>query len=526
MTASLQPRSPTPYDRVPYPSVAFPETHPDRLATVARIFGLRTPDISRCRVLELGCASGGNLIPMAFNLRGSEFVGIDLSRHQVEDGLAMVRALDLTNIRIEHASILDIDNGWGQFDYIVCHGVFSWVERPVQDKILAIVRDNLAPDGIAYVSYNTYPGWHLREMVRHMMRYHAGQFEEPGEQIEQARALLDFLALAAGGSGPYGELLTREVERLKRASDSYLFHEHLESTNAPTYFHQFMERAEAAGLQYLSEASVTEMFTSHFAPEVAETLERISPDILHVEQYMDFVRNRQFRQTLLCRSDLKPKRALTPAFLTGLMVSSRALAEKTPIDMTIGAPVTFVSGGRRADVSLPATKAAFCILMETWPQAIAVEQLCEAALGRAVPFFGSTTPEENRRSLMGDLFGAVMYGVLGLHTHPPSCTNRLSEKPHVHGLVAYQATRGNVVVNAHHTTVGFEPFSLEVLKLANGERRPQDMVDALLARHAQGELTIEESGAQITDPDAARRFLMDQIERVLASLKRNAVLVA
>ena len=227
MTAPIKPRSPTPYDRVPYPSVAIPETHPDRLATVARIFGLRTPDISRCRVLELGCASGGNLIPMAFNLRGSEFVGIDLSRHQVEDGLATVRALDLANIRIEHASILDIDAAWGQFDYIICHGVFSWVDRPVQDKILEICRDSLTPSGVAYISYNTYPGWHLRESVRHMMRYHVAQFDDAAEQVEQARALLTFLASASDTSLPYGQLLAREVDRLSNASDSYLFHEHL-----------------------------------------------------------------------------------------------------------------------------------------------------------------------------------------------------------------------------------------------------------------------------------------------------------
>ena len=117
---------------------------------------------------------------------------------------------------------------------------------------------------MAYVSYNTYPGWHMREMVRHMMRYHAGQFADPREQVEQARALLTFLASASADTGPYGQLLTAEVERLGRAPDSYLFHEHLERTNLPIYFHQFIERAEHAGLQYLSEAVVSEMLTSHF----------------------------------------------------------------------------------------------------------------------------------------------------------------------------------------------------------------------------------------------------------------------
>ena len=119
---------PTSYDEVPYISVPFPQTHPDRLATTARIFGLTSPAVDRCRVLELGCASAGNLIPMAFNLPGSEFVGIDLSRHQVDDANAAIRRLGLTNIRVEHASIMDVDASWGDFDYILCHGVFSWVE--------------------------------------------------------------------------------------------------------------------------------------------------------------------------------------------------------------------------------------------------------------------------------------------------------------------------------------------------------------------------------------------------------------
>src|SRR5439155_7139696 len=175
-------------------SFAFPQTHPDRMAAVARIFGLSPPNVAACRVLELGCASGGNLIPMAFNFPGSEFLGIDLSRRQVEQAHPAMAALLLRNIRIECASILDIDKDWGTFDYIICHGVFSWVDPIVQDKILQIAAENLSPEGVAYVSYNTYPGWHMREMVWHMMRYHAGQFARPEEQVEQARALLKFLA--------------------------------------------------------------------------------------------------------------------------------------------------------------------------------------------------------------------------------------------------------------------------------------------------------------------------------------------
>jgi methyltransferase-like protein/cyclopropane fatty-acyl-phospholipid synthase-like methyltransferase len=489
------------------------------------MFALSPPDVGRCRVLELGSASGGNLIPMAVNLPGSEFLGIDLSRRQVDDAASVIGALGLRNITIRHASILDVDRDWGVFDFIICHGVYSWVDAGVQEKILQVCAENLSPHGLAYVSYNTYPGWHMREMVRHMMRYHARQFEQPAEQVEQARALLTFLASASERSGPYGELLNREVERLATASDSYLFHEHLEQTNTPIYFHQFIERAERAGLLYLSEASVSDMLTSHFPAHVAETLERISPDILHLEQYMDFVRNRQFRQTVLCHANLKPKRALTPAFMRGLLASSRAVPDKAPVDLSASAPVVFWNGKQRADVSLPATKAAFTVLMERWPEGIEVEDLCALALERAAPFLGNTTADEAQRGVMGDLFGGVMYGMVNLHTQPPRCTRTPSDTPRASSLAAHQAQVGKVVVNAHHETVELDGFGVEVLKLATGERSRIAMLEALLERHASGGLVVEQDGAAITAPEAARVILANKLEKALASLAWSGVMV-
>jgi methyltransferase-like protein len=517
---------PTSYDRVPYISLPFAQTHPDRLAAIARMFALAPADVSRCRVLELGSASGGNLIPMAANLPGSQFVGIDLSQRQVDDGKTVIAGLGLSNIRLEHASILDVDRTWGKFDYILCHGVYSWVDAVVQDAILRICHENLAPQGVAYVSYNTYPGWHMREAVRHMMRYHAGQFEEPSEQIEQARALLAFLASASRSSGAYGELLNGEVERLGRAGDSYLFHEHLEQTNAPLYFHQFIERAERAGLLYLSEASVSDMLTSHFPADVAQTLERISPDILHLEQYMDFVRNRQFRQTLLCHKGLRPQRALTPAFMRGLMASSRARPETLPVDLSAGAPLVVWNGKQRGDVSLPATKAAFLILMERWPEAIDVETLCAESLERAAPVLGESTVEQARVGVMGDLFGAVMYGMVQLHTVPPRCTRTPSDRPRAHPVAAYQAQHGNIAVNAHHESLQFDDFAGEVLRLADGERTRAQMLEALVARHASGALVVERDGKAMTSPDVARRVLAERLEQAVAGLAKSAVLVS
>jgi SAM-dependent methyltransferase len=228
------------YDEVPYDSHPFVQTHPDRLATVATLFGLRPQPIEQCRVLELGCAAGGNIVPIADELRESEFVGIDLSRRQIEDGKQLVEKLGLTNVDLRHASIMDVDESYGKFDYVICHGVFSWVPNAVQDKIFEICSQQMKPQGVAYISYNTYPGWHMRGMIRDMMRYHAERFSTAKIRTRQARALLDFLAQSVKQpESAYTRLLQQELSTLRNQADHYLVHEHLEEVNAPLYFHQF-----------------------------------------------------------------------------------------------------------------------------------------------------------------------------------------------------------------------------------------------------------------------------------------------
>ncbi|MBN9521961.1 class I SAM-dependent methyltransferase [bacterium] len=195
------------YDEVPYESHPYAQTHPSRLAVVARLFGLDPPPVETARVLELGAAAGGNLVPVAEAFPRARCVGIDLSARQVADGDAFIKQLGLTNVELRHASITDVDDAYGTFDYVICHGVFSWVPTAVRDAILDVCAKRLAPNGVAYVSYNTYPGWHMRGMIRDMMRYHAMRFPDAKTRVGQARALLDFLAQSNRQEGAYSALL-------------------------------------------------------------------------------------------------------------------------------------------------------------------------------------------------------------------------------------------------------------------------------------------------------------------------------
>src|SRR5689334_8568823 len=157
------------------------------------MFGLRAPPVATARVLELGCAAGGNLLPLAQRFPDARFLGVDLSGVQVEHGRRRLGRLGLKNIELRHGSITEVGEADGTFDYIVCHGVYSWVPEPVREAILRIVATRLSDNGVAIVSYNVMPGWHLKRIVRDAMLAHAAHIADPAQKVGQAKALMNFL---------------------------------------------------------------------------------------------------------------------------------------------------------------------------------------------------------------------------------------------------------------------------------------------------------------------------------------------
>ena len=154
------------YDRVPYPDSAAPETHPRYLEAVALLSGMQPADLTSCRVLEIGCASGRNLLPMACEFPGSQFVGVDLAGEQIDEATSIARQLQLDNVDFHHASLTDINESWGEFDYILCLGVLSWVLPETQNEILSALGSHLSPHSVGVISYKTYPGWYQLDVLR------------------------------------------------------------------------------------------------------------------------------------------------------------------------------------------------------------------------------------------------------------------------------------------------------------------------------------------------------------------------
>jgi methyltransferase-like protein/2-polyprenyl-3-methyl-5-hydroxy-6-metoxy-1,4-benzoquinol methylase len=464
------------YDAVPYNSRAFPRTHPGHLAAVATLFGMTPAPIDRCRVLELGCAGGGNLIPMALTLPASRFVGVDLSARQIADGQKLVADLALNNIDLKHLNVLDVGRDFGQFDYIVCHGVYSWAPAPVRDKILEVCARNLAPQGVAFVSYNTYPGWHMNGAIRDMLCFHARRFARPEERARQARALLHFLAEAAAPEqNAYSRLLTEGLEVFGRVDNSYLLHEYLEEVNEPVYFHQFVERAAEHGLQYLAEAEVHTMAPWRFPAKVADAVARLSSNFIEMEQFLDFVRNRKFRQTLLCHAGVTLQRHVGPERLTGLYVASALRPESPDLDVRSNRPERF-RGPRGAGPTTtdPLLKAALVHLAERWPQAVPFADLIGAAragLGAG----GADAQQALGRSLL-QLYSANM---VELHARRLPFVRDVPERPRASPLARRQAAAGPVVTNLRHESVALKDWQRQVLCLLDGSRDREALLDRL-----------------------------------------------
>jgi methyltransferase-like protein/SAM-dependent methyltransferase len=519
----------TSYDAIPYQSNPFRESHPDRLAAVAKLFGLDAPPIDNCRVLEIGCSMGGNLVVMAQNHPGSQFLGIDASSRQIAEGWKTVEVLGLKNLQLKHLDMLEFGDEFGEFDYIISHGVFSWVPPRVQNKMLEICQRHLAPNGVAYISYNTYPGWHIRGVVRDMMLYRGMQFSDPATRLAQAKSLVGFVAEATRGADtPFQKLLQSELKHMGQMEDYYLHHDHLEENNHPLYFHEFARRLAVNGLQYLGEADFSMMVSSNFSPEVAKTLGELGAhDIIQMEQYMDFVRCRYFRKTLICRSSIKLNRTLTPAVVKDLLLASNATPETAEAAAESAQTVTFQSStGSKLTCRSPLTKSALRILQREWPQPVAFSDLLGRSRADAAAE-GYSSDEASAGEFLGsEILTGMAAGVVEWRVGTAPFTTEVGQVPATTPLARLQAGRGYRVTNLRGETVTLDEFHRQALKQLDGTRDTAQVTDALLALVKSSVLVLhrENDKTPVTEEAEMRMLLGAALEKVLQNLAKMALL--
>ena len=526
----MEPALMNPYDEIAYPSYPVSYTHPDRLATIATHFGVKPPPVEQSRVLELGCSDGANLLAMAISLPHSEFVGVDLAGTAIARGNALIAELGVRNVSLRHRNLLEMAPEYGKFDYIIAHGLYSWVPEPVRDQILAICRGSLTPTGIAYVSYNTFPGCYFRVMIRDMMLFHSRDFSEPQKKMEQGLGLLNLLGNAVDEPATYTRLIQEEFARVSKRASEVFYHDELAEIFSPVYFHQFMQHAERHELQFLGEADYFDMDSGGFTAPAKKVLGGID-DLLLREQYMDFMRGRAFRKTLLCHAGLPLDRNVNPQGVRSLYVSSSAQPDAPAPIFDATSQETFRGGaGAKLTTADPLARALFWYLIDVQPQRIPFARLAAEVESRArrqwcfVP--------KPAQDIISDLaeFVWLMYsaGLISLHVHVPPVVAEVSERPLASPLARRQARHSDVVSTLYHRSLKLgDSIQRGVVPLLDGTRDRSTLRRDLNMLFQTGSLQyIAEDGKPAADMGIVAGKIEDGLENLLHQIARMGLLMA
>ena len=457
----------TAYDELPYADYAFPRTHPEHLSAVSALCGRPAPDFSRARVLELGCARGANLLPMALDLPRGEFVGVDLAAGQIDEARRRAAALGLTNVSFRAESI-DALSDDAPFDYVICHGVYSWVPPAVRDALLAACRARLRPAGVAYVSFNALPGWNALRTLRDFLLAHA----PPGpaaQRVTRARLALAVLDDSLRSeSTPWSAWLRDELAALARADDAYLFHEHLAPVNDAVYLRDFVAHAQAHGLALLADADLR---------VAAPALRPGVGDALALAQSVDFTRNRRFRAALLVPAESAAGRA-DPAALARLHLATRALSPDVDVAALIDdRAVTFAGDDHPIVLRDPWMKCAL--------HALALEDRRPVAYAALAASVAARLGLDRRAGLVAaaaratDVLELVFDGALTVHAGEARYAEAAGLRPVASPLARMQAQTSAEVTTLRHTRLAVPDAVRAVLRGCDGTRDRAALLAAL-----------------------------------------------
>jgi SAM-dependent methyltransferase len=457
------------YDALPYPARAFDVTHPSRLAANARLFGVEAPPVATARVLELGCADGGNLLAMTASLPAAELIGVDLSEREVESGRGRLRALGATNLALEVRDVCAVGGELGAFDYAIVHGLFSWVPEPVQEAVLALLARSLTPNGVAYVSYNLLPGWHLRAPIRDLLRRADRPELAAAERVARARALLSRLEKAE--LHPH---LAAEVARMQERDDPALFHDEMNAENAPLSFEAFLARAAAHGLDFVSEGHLGDLgLFDPLAVELAGEGEDAASE-REREALSDLLRLRPFRATLLCRRGARRRGVPGAAELAPLYLLARFGRARG----AVGPSARYVGErGATIETADPLAIATLDALAGAFPRPLAGAELVAQVRGAlAAP----PAADELEARVAAVVLRCAVARLVELHAHVPPVAFEPGERPRASAWAREQIRAGGVVTNLWHRSVSIDSaHGRALLPLLDGTRGRDALAHAL-----------------------------------------------
>ena len=302
------------YADLGYLSQPFPYASAPFLESYARLLGLSPAPASTARILEIGSSYGGNLISQALFYPRATFTGIEIAPTQVDVGKTYIDQLGITNLDLLEGDVNERHEQLGTYDYIIAHGFYSWVDEETKDNFLHLCKQHLAENGILYMSYNTYPGWHKMDSVRALLEFANKDIDTLNhrEKVRHSKTIaskLGALMLEYDTVKNQQASFLQSLRQTLQKQDCYVGHDHLEPVNTPVYFHQCMVHMAEHGFTYLCDCDLNLSFPEVYDETLRTKLQELAPhDPLAREQYIDFMLNTAFRKSLFTHKGTTPKR--------------------------------------------------------------------------------------------------------------------------------------------------------------------------------------------------------------------------
>jgi SAM-dependent methyltransferase len=460
------------YDSIPYLGVAVPLASPLHLSLCSLAARGPSPPLCGFRLAELGCGDGTSLIPLAFYHPGATFVGIDNSCAQLDSARSFRECLSLQNVHLVRRDVRDLEpSDFAPCDYVIAHGLYSWVSEDTRDVMLEFCQRALSPSGLAYISYNAQPGWATRRLVRETLLRARSVREAPIEQkayraIEDAARLLEDLHSRDYASAI---LLAEELERVRNAKPGYVFHEYLAEVNDGFWLGQFVERARRHGLDYVCDAQFGR-WEGHVPDELKSKLAARGLDAIEQEETADLLCHRYFRASILCRADAPRSPVSRRDLVEQVYLATSLTAKSDPFDLTHGAVERFRgAGGIEVTIGASVTKAAVLLMAAQWPAGSKLEQLCEKST-ELLAEHGFETPADPRSQLIDDLIPLFEAGQVDFHLREPSFGTEIRDYPRVHALARFEAAHRDSLTTPYHVPLAFDPQTLALVRTLDGSR--------------------------------------------------------
>jgi methyltransferase-like protein/SAM-dependent methyltransferase len=518
------------YDEMPYHGYPFEYNRPENLRTVGALFGIDAPKLETARILELGCSDGGNLFRFAETFPKSYTLGVDLSKVEIENGQKTLDKLKLKNIDLKTMSITDLDESYGKFDYIICHGVFSWVPDFVKDSILEVSKKLLNKNGLAFISYNTLPGWNMINSVRELMMFHSSNFSDVKEKVVQSRAALGFIQESLEGiKTPHAEFMQSAAKVMADREDHYIRHEYLSEENKAFYFNEFIAKAREKDLEYVGDTDVHRMYIGNMPKKAIEKLGTIK-DIVRAEQYMDFLNNTQFRCTILSHKNATISRNITDETIQKFNYFCKVNPLNENINVEDNSSATFYldnNKNRTFESSNPEMKAVLMTLSQNIGNPLSVDEIVSNA-NKLSPKSHKEVIKANINSNFGNL---IFSGAIKYIFDKPACTYTISAKPKISKLALLQIqepSHNNMfwITNSMNQVVAFQTHQVAIIQALDGKNTIDQINKITFENLKNGAIDANIDGKKITDDKELANIASSLVDQTLEILRVNFSLVA